>query len=53
MIKSELVRNIVNKFKVGEAEAASFVDNIFISMSDALSKGKNINIPEFGKFKIS
>jgi len=52
MIKPELVRNIVNKFKVGEAEAASFVDNIFISMSDALSKGKNINIPEFGKFKI-
>lgn len=52
MIKPELVRNIVNKFKVEEAHAASFVDNIFISMSDALTKGKNINIPEFGKFKI-
>ncbi|MFA5011797.1 MAG: HU family DNA-binding protein [Ignavibacteria bacterium] len=52
MIKPELVRNIVNKFEVGEAEVASFVDNIFVSMSDALRKGKNINIPEFGKFKV-
>ncbi|MFA7359631.1 MAG: HU family DNA-binding protein [Candidatus Kapaibacterium sp.] len=53
MIKPELVRNIVNKFEVGESEAALFVDNIFVSMSDALRKGKNINIPEFGKFKIN
>lgn len=52
MIKPELVRNIVNNFKVDEKEAAYFVDNIFMAMSDALSKGKNINIPEFGKFRI-
>ena len=52
MTKPELVRNIVNKFEVKESEAAYFVGNIFTAMSEALIKGKNINIPEFGKFKI-
>lgn len=52
MVKIELIKNITGKYNVGELEAAIFVDNIFDSMSDAFRKGKNINIPEFGKFTI-
>ena len=52
MIKIDLIKNIVNKFDVREIEAAEFVDNIFESISLSFKKGKNINIPEFGKFKV-
>lgn len=52
MIKIELIRNITKKFDVGELEAASFVDCIFDSIIKSFQKGKNINIPEFGKFSI-
>lgn len=52
MIKHELVENIVKKFNIEEIKAADFVDSIFSSISGAFEKGKNVNIPEFGKFGI-
>ncbi len=52
MIKQELIKNIVRKFNVEEIKAADFVDGIFNAMAGAFADGKNVNIPEFGKFRV-
>jgi nucleoid DNA-binding protein len=53
MIRYELIKRISDKFGVEEIDAGVFVDRIFESMAAAFSKGKKINIPEFGKFNVT
>lgn len=51
MNKDELVRKLAEEFGISTIDIYQLVNTVIGSMSSALSKGKNINISEFGKFK--
>ena len=51
MNKDELVRKLAEEFGISTIDIYQLVNTVIGSMSGALSKGKNINISEFGKFK--
>jgi nucleoid DNA-binding protein len=50
MNKRNLISKIASHFDLDETGVSIFVDSIFDTIGNALNKGKNINIPEFGKF---
>lgn len=51
MNKDELVRKLAEEFGISTIDIYQLVNTVVSSMSNALSKGKNINVSEFGKFK--
>ncbi|MDD5362668.1 MAG: HU family DNA-binding protein [Ignavibacteria bacterium] len=50
MDKRKLISKIASHFGLDETGVSIFVDSIFDTIARELNKGKNINIPEFGKF---
>jgi nucleoid DNA-binding protein len=50
MNKRNLISKIASHFDLDETGVSIFVDSIFETIGKELNKGKNINIPEFGKF---
>ncbi|MCB0720860.1 MAG: SPOR domain-containing protein [Ignavibacteriae bacterium] len=52
MNKDELVIKLAEEFGISTIDIYQLVNSVIDSMSNALRKGKAINISEFGKFKI-
>ncbi|MGB9695998.1 MAG: HU family DNA-binding protein [Ignavibacteria bacterium] len=52
MSKDQLIRKIAKEFSVDEIAVAEFVEAIFDALALTLSKGKNVTISEFGRFRI-
>lgn len=52
MLKSDLVTLLVEHRDLPQKQAEQVVDAVFQSMSDALSKGENIEIRGFGSFHV-
>ena len=52
MTKADLIAIIAEKLKFPWARAELLVDQIFSSMSDALSRGEGIEIRGFGSFTV-
>jgi len=48
----EIVRLISKNLSISEDKIYEFYISLFKEISNALLKGKNINIPEFGKFRL-
>ena len=52
MNKDELVIKLAEEFGISTIDIYQLVNSVIDSMSNALRKGKDINISEFGKFKV-
>lgn len=52
MNKDELVIKLAEEFGISTIDIYQFVNTVIASMEKAFIKGKNINIPEFGKFNV-
>lgn len=52
MTKERLIKNIAREFSLDEVAVAEFIDAIFDTLTLVLSKGKNVTINEFGKFRV-
>lgn len=52
MHKSQLTRDLVNRFGMSKKDAKFCVDTVFSSMSDALAGGGRIEIRGFAMFKV-
>ncbi|MCE1164863.1 MAG: HU family DNA-binding protein [Bacteroidetes bacterium] len=50
MNRTKLIKKIASQLNLNEIEVGNFIGSVFGTMADVLRKGKNINIPEFGKF---
>lgn len=48
----EIIKKIASEFNEEETEVSEYFDNIFESLALAFLKNKNVNIGEFGKFKV-
>jgi nucleoid DNA-binding protein len=47
-----LIKKIASEFNAEETEVSEYFDSIFESLAAAFVKNKNVNISDFGKFKI-
>jgi nucleoid DNA-binding protein len=52
MKKKDLIKKIAEEFDLDEIKVSEYFDNIFETLSVAFAKNKNINISEFGRFKV-
>jgi nucleoid DNA-binding protein len=52
MKKEILIKQIASEFNVDEIKVSEYFDSIFETLAVAFIKNKNVNISEFGKFKI-
>jgi len=52
MKKENLIKQIASEFNVDEIKVSEYFDGIFETLAAAFIKNKNVNISEFGKFKI-
>lgn len=52
MKKEILIKQIASEFNVEEIKVSEYFDGIFETLAAAFIKNKNVNISEFGKFKI-
>ena len=52
MKKDLLIKKIASEFNVDEVSVSEYFDNIFETLASAFIKNKNVNISEFGKFKV-
>ncbi len=50
MKRDKLIKKVASQLNLNEIEVADFIASVFDTMAAVLSKGRNINIPEFGKF---
>jgi DNA-binding protein HU-beta len=53
MNKKELADRLAGKHGFSKAKAKEVVDDVFDEIADALSKGKDVAIDRFGRFKTS
>lgn len=52
MKKTELIKKISEEFNLDEIKVSEYFDNIFETLAIAFTKNKNVNISEFGRFKV-
>ena len=52
MTNHDLVAKIAVEAGLGKDQAKSIVDAVFAAIGDAASKGDDVSIPGFGKFKV-
>ncbi|MBU0910256.1 MAG: integration host factor subunit beta [Proteobacteria bacterium] len=52
MTKSELIDKLANEIKISSREAASLINTIFDSMTEALCRDESIEIRGFGSFTV-
>lgn len=52
MKKKELIKIIAEEFDLDEIKVTEYFDNIFETLAVTFFKNKNVNISEFGKFKV-
>ncbi|MCX6163873.1 MAG: HU family DNA-binding protein [Ignavibacteriae bacterium] len=52
MKKKELIKKIAEEFDLEEIKVSEYFDNIFETLAITFAKNKNVNISEFGKFKV-
>lgn len=52
MKKKELIKKIAEEFDLDEIQVSEYFDNIFEALAITFAKNKNVNISEFGKFKV-
>ncbi|MFA5405329.1 MAG: HU family DNA-binding protein [Ignavibacteria bacterium] len=52
MKKKELINRIAVEFDLDEIKVSEYFDNIFETLAVTFAKNKNVNISEFGKFKV-
>jgi len=52
MKKEVLIRQIASEFNVDEVLVSEYFENIFETLAAAFIKNKNVNISEFGKFRV-
>ena len=52
MTNHDLVEKIADEAGLAKNQAKSIVDAVFAAIGDAASKGDDVSIPGFGKFKV-
>lgn len=52
MKKKELIKKIAEEFDLDEIKISEYFDNIFDTLAINFAKNKNVNISEFGRFKV-
>ncbi|HWW63198.1 MAG TPA: HU family DNA-binding protein [Sphingomonadaceae bacterium] len=52
MNSAELADRIASGNNLGKAEAKKLVDGVFAAIVDAATKGEEVSLPGFGKFKV-
>lgn len=52
MNREQLIKKIAKEFQADEIAVAELVDAIFDTLALTLSKGKNVTISEFGRFRV-
>lgn len=52
MDKEELVIKLAEEFGISSIDIYNFVNGVVDSLGSALEKGKNVNIEQFGRFKV-
>ena len=50
MKRAKLIRKVSSRLNLNEIETGNFIGSIFDTMLSVFKSGKNLNIPEFGKF---
>lgn len=52
MNKRELIKTIAGEFNLDEIKVSEYFENLFETLVNAFTLNKNVNISEFGKFKV-
>ncbi len=52
MNKRELIKTIAEEFNLYEIKVSEYFENLFETLINAFTHNKNVNISEFGKFKV-
>ena len=52
MNKEELIKNLAKEFGISSIDVSKFVNNVINALEKAFINDKDVNISEFGKFKI-
>ena len=52
MTKNDLIKHISQQKSVSQREATIYVNAVLSSISEALADGKEVVIPDFGRFKM-
>ncbi len=50
MKRAKLIKKVSSRLNLNEIETGNFIGSIFDTMLSVFKSGKNLNIPEFGKF---
>ena len=53
MNTAELADHIAAEHEMGKSQAKKVVDAVFTAIVDAASKGEEVSLPGFGKFKVA
>ena len=53
MNTAELADHIATEHEMGKSQAKKVVDAVFAAIVDAASKGEEVSLPGFGKFKVA
>ncbi len=53
MNAAELADHIATEHEMGKSQAKKVVDAVFAAIVDAASKGEEVSLPGFGKFKVA
>ena len=53
MLKSELIKKLAERLRIPESLAELFLNTFIKLIYESLSKGEEVNISGFGKFKVS